>query len=535
MRFILLFYFSFLCVFIISAEMTFQDDLEKAEYFKEHKEYLQAAQAYRNLLSIDPKNYYYLTSISKMYKEAKDYEMAISYYQRLLHLYPLDTSAKFELGQIYYFEKKDAEAVPLLEEVVAKEPDNFRAIILLLRMAIRNKEDAKAMYYLSKAEAIDKSDEQVWKLASKYYLSKQQYYNAYKYLFNTYQTVSSEELEFLVWDLRPYIYPSINISSLYAQERERDLVENIMTTEIDTWNHKVNLTIPLKDYFRIVNTFHFGSIQQINLVNGLNNYFVDVYHYLFGVEVIKEPHLLMKIYSGQKWGKNKPPVIFPFYREILWEPSVMIRYSHPNHLASISGYKDSYMGRHFSSDPSALFVKRKLVEAYYEFRDSQSMSSIGILANVGSYQATEANFRKLVSMWARYDVNPNPFHMVFEYKYEFSTFKKVDPDYSSYRAGYIHQGKISLIRSWKNRGFLDCHYTLLWNKRRDLINESVAIVDYGSFPNELKLNIYTAHIIECVGSKNLGHQFNLDLRFSYYMDSNDYRAALGQIGLQWLF
>lgn len=518
-----------------SKEKRFRDYLEEAEHFKSEKRYIESARAYRQLLRIDPKNLYYLSSIAKMYKQAKDYPMAISYYERLLHLYPNDVEALYELAQIFYIKKQDDKAESLLLRAHEIEPENYSIVLLLLRIAIRNHHDDKAKEYLGKAESIDKLAEPTWRAGAQYHMSKHNYQEAYKYLFNTNQLVSNEELEFLVWDLRTYVYPSAEVNSAYSQERERDLVSKLMTTQINTWAHQASLLIPFKDYFRITNTFNCGSQQQINLINGSNNYYVDLYSYLFELEVIKNPNLLMKLFSNQKWGENKPPVNFNFSDSLLWEPGVSIRYSDPHHLLSFSGYKDSYMGRHFGVDSRALFVRRILAEIYYEFRDPNSLSSIGVLGNAGTYKATKGNIRKLFSIWARYDVNPNPFHMVFEYKYEFSTFKRVSEDYSSYRAGYLNQGKVSLIRAWKNRGYLDCNYTFLWNKRRDLVNESLAITSRESRPEELKLNIYIAHIIECVGNKTLGKNFDLNLKFFYYMDSNDYRTAGGKLGLNCLF
>ncbi len=461
-----------LCIFLIfclsatsfSEEKRFRSYLDEAEYFKDHKQYLKSAEAYRHLLRIDPKNLYYLTMISKMYKLAGDNERAVSYYLRLLHFYPEDTSAEFELGEIYYKAEMYQRALPLLEDVCEKDIENYRAALYLARIFTHTGETDKAKYYLDRLYKLDRTAPATWHAGKNFYLSQGRFKDAYKYLFDTYQTVGQEELNYLVLGLRPYIYPSLNLDSSYTEEREKDLITKMVTTEINTWNHSLDLTIPLPPHFRVINRFTFGDQRQVNLQLGKNNYFVDVYNYLVGLEVINEPNFLMKIYSNQKWGADKPFTFFPYKHQLLWEPAISFRYSNPNHLASISAYKDSYLSRHFGNNFRTLFIKRKLVEAYYEFRDSNSLSSIGFMGNTGTYTSVKNNFRSLISLWARYDVNPNPFHMVFEYRYEFSTFRRIDRDYSSYRAGYQHLGKVSLIRNWKRRGFLDCNYTIFWEK-----------------------------------------------------------------------
>ena len=532
--FLLLLFFS--ASFGYSEEyLRFRDLIHEAKYYEQQKDYPKAIEAYKQLLSLDPRNLIYLTAVANLYKEMENYEMAESYYLRLLHYYPQDIEAKMNLGEVYYKTKNYDKAKLYLTEVVNEDPERFRAVVILARIYNKESNNKAAYKYLEMAHSIDPSDDQVWKLMSSYHVRQGNHSAAYDYLFATANLTDSPELQYMMWGLRPYIYPSLKIMSSYSQERERDLVSKLMTVQLDTWMHGLDLTIPIKSNYRFINRFFFGPVRQINLVNGLNNYYLNEYNFTTGFEIYREPNFLMRVLSNQRWAQDKPPVIFSFKGKVVWEPSLSFRYASENHMFAISGAKDSIIGRNFRGETEALFVRRKILNALYEFRDSKSFSAIGIEGNIGTYQSKQSSFRKEFYTWARYDMNYAPFHMVLEYKYDFSTFNFIDPDYSSHRAEYRHNAKISFIRVWKRQGTLDAHYHFYWDKRRDFVNEAVEINQVGVVPQELKLNIYTAHVIECIGSKTIGNSLDFEMKFMYYMDSNDYRTASGKLSLKWVF
>lgn len=523
--------------------LRFRDLIHEAKYYESKKEYAKAIEAYKSLLSLDPKNLIYLTAVARLYQESNNFEMAESYYLRLLHFYPHDIDAKENLGEMYYKTQQYAKAKIYLIEVVNEDPNRFRAILFLVRGYLKESNYRAAQKYLDLARAVDPSDEQVWRLMANYHIAQGNHSAAYEYLFTTAGITDSPEIQYMMWGLRPYVSPSLKLIASYSQERERDLVSNLMTTQIDTWTNGIELTIPILNHYRFINRYFFGPVRQINLVNGLDNYYLNEFNYTTGFEFYREPNFLMRAITNQRWGQSrgKPQLeggttIFPFKGKVVWEPSLFIRYASPNHMFAVSGSKDSIIGRNFAdNNTSSFFVRRKILDAVYEFKDSNSFSAIGIEGNIGTYQGQQSSFRKEFYTWARYDMNYAPFHMVFEYRYDFSTFNYVDPDYSSHRAEYRHNAKISLIRVWKAQGTLDAHYHFFWDKRRDLVNESAALTQQGDVPGELKLNIYTAHVIECIGSKTIGDRFDFEMKFMYYMDSNDYRTASGRLSLKWVF
>ncbi|MDN3504592.1 MAG: tetratricopeptide repeat protein [Rhabdochlamydiaceae bacterium] len=511
--------------------------IKKATQFEDEKQYKEAINIYKELLIDKPINREYLHRIALLYYRDQEYRESEKYYLAILKWYGTDIEASIWLARIYYRQQKFKLAQQYLEPVIEKHPDYIEAAVLLVRIYMALDEWEKAEERLEATVALDPDDVTVINLLGNVYVHNGQYSNAY----NEYKKAwieSGGDIAYLdrMIGVRDAARPHARTTVAFSQEREIDLVSQLLTTQINTWFTEFSYNYPLRDNVQVYAKGMYSPEQQFNKISNRNNYYVNNYANTLGFEYKYFNYLTLKMQSHLKWGTNKGKNnIFPFDTQTSWEPLVSLRVgnSHVNYAASI--YKESFVGRDFS-DLVAMYVRKRSVLNGVNFRFFNGKSIVGGDGTLSIYTGSRQNRLREFNLFAIQRIDTKPIAAIIEYKYLYGNFTKVDKEYFSYRARYRHFGTLRLIRPWGGRNAIEARYTFKWQKLREFVNVAEEIsANNARPPQELLLNILTANEFELVGKFSIRDHFTVEGGINYYFDSNQYKTMGGNLKVNYYF
>ncbi len=100
-------------------------------------------QAYRNILSSDPKNAKAAVQLANKLYDAGRYAEAIPYYQQALSIEPKDVGVSTDLGTAMYYAGRPDEALAQLEKSLAIDPSHAQTLFNIGIIRRDGKKDAK--------------------------------------------------------------------------------------------------------------------------------------------------------------------------------------------------------------------------------------------------------------------------------------------------------------------------------------------------------------------------------------------------------
>ena len=511
--------------------------VQEGSIYEQKKDYTKAIEIYQKLHDDDRLNYEYMYKLGVLYYRIDDLPQSERYFKMILKWYGTDIEAKIWLGRIYNREKKYQLAESYVEPVFRQHPDYIEVGELLARVYNAQGKRKEAIAVLNRLAQEQPENPNFHTQIGNLYASNEQYDKAYKQYKMAWED-SGKRTTYLdrMLGVRGYAKPHLDLLASYSQEREIDLVSQLLTTEINTWFTSARYTYPVNNHMRMYVQGGYSPEQQYNKISQRNNYYVNNYWNTIGADFQYKNYFRLKGQSNLKWGKNfQENNIFPFDSNWVWEPLLSARFAFWKIAYSAAIYKESFVGRDFS-DVVAFYVRKKSVMNALTIRLHNGKTILGGEGTLSNYYGSRFNKLKDFNAFIIQRLDHYPIKFIFEYKYLFGTFKQVDREYFSYRARYRHFGTIRAYYPWGARGRIEARYTFKWQKLREFVNVAEEIsINNARPPQELLLNILRADEIEGLITYNLRDHLRFTFSTQFYEDSNKYKTISGKLGLDYYF
>lgn len=146
------------------------DEIKKALDLYKNQDYQGAANEFENVLKADENNPNILNNIGLCYAKLANDDKAEEYYLKALSLNNKMVETYVNLADLYYKQKRIAEAINLLESAVTLMPDNIALKHYLARIYIDDKRYDLAIDQLSEVlDASPKNTDAYWDLGNVYF------------------------------------------------------------------------------------------------------------------------------------------------------------------------------------------------------------------------------------------------------------------------------------------------------------------------------------------------------------------------------
>ena len=508
-----------------------------AKKYEKEKKFQQAADIYEELLLQNPTNYKYKYRLGRLYSFQKKWSLSEKYFLLCLKEVPKDYDARLALSRMYYWKNDYFSAQKEVLIVIDNVPKYTDAYILLGRIYSAQGQQKKARKAFKKALSLDPQNKEVLLPLGQLEFSTQHFKDGKKYFKKAYKVNENKPYakdQYI--NIKSYVDPSIKLMISGAQEREKDLISKLKTTQINYFTTKLKFIYPINDHFHPFATFLYAPEKQKNLILKRYNYNVNNYYYTLGLESFFKNNFSAKLMLPTRVSRDHNLNIFPFHNKTRFEPSLLFKYSTQRNLFIFRGYLDSFIARRFV-DFFSYLVRRNNLTGIYEHRiPFQPLSFyIGGKLYFAFYENIPKNTKYEGDFWSTIKF---PFfigNFLIRYEYKCKSFDKRVPDYYTYKREETHFAKFSFNKKWLPGKYLELSYTHQWRRVKDMTNEATEVTSTGSLPEILLLHRYEGNIYEAFFSIVIGTSCHLEASAYYYTNTDDYEAWVAKGGIKWVF
>lgn len=509
---------------------------QSARAFELESRFSDAEKIYLEMLKTDPCDPEVTYRLGRLYSWIDEFSKSEYYLQLTMDLRPKDLDAQTAYAYLLYRMQDFDAAAEEINRVLKESPDNIDALVAggLIENARNNEKIAKRRFkeVLFLEPEMPEALIGLGRIADRYGQYKKAFdYYQRAYFQNPYNYAAYDG----VYNNRPYVNPTVFTKGIYSQERENDLISKERSVQMNTTFGSLGVLMPVSDHFRTYTNFDYLGTEQVNLIQKIDNYMVNSYFWIFGGEVFFKRYWTAKVQNAIKWSHTSALTLLPFEQKTSWEPLISLRFSSEYFFASSAAYMDSFIGRNFQNVRS-FNIERKNIVMSLGGRYYPPLGSYGVVGRHSNYNDSFNNHEDDIEIWFQTPGLPMFGVWYFRYAWNWGSYAKVNPDYSSYRYRARHNlsGFFVLTR---DPGYdLELSYTWRWVKERDFSNEATTTADLilGQ-PATLKKNIYNGHIIKALLRKSFATHLFVELSTFYYTDSNKYRTWMGQGEIRYLW
>ncbi|MCB1082623.1 MAG: tetratricopeptide repeat protein, partial [Chlamydiia bacterium] len=512
------------------------EELALAREYETASQFSKAEAIYLTLLKEHPNNLGVEYRLGRLYSWMERYQKAHFYLQKVISVDPNYTDARVAYAYLLYREKRYVQASREVHVVLRKDPTNIDALVAsgLIDAAVGKDDAAKKQFkaVLRQEPEMPEALIGLGRIASKRKESEKSFnYFEKAYVQNPYNYAATSG----VATMRPFVFPTFFAKGSYSEERENDLILKVRTTQMNTTFGSVGAIVPLSDHVRLFNHWDYLGTEQVNLVQQIDNYMVNSFFWNFGGEVYFKRYFTLKGQNSVKWSWNSAKTLFPFENKTSWEPSLTLRADWKGLLGSAAAFFDSFIARD-STDARSFLIERKnlLLSSAYNYAPPYGLFGVEV-KNI-NYADHFNNKKRELDAWIQSPALEYGGNYFVKYHYMWGSFKKVSPDYASYRYRARHNIRGTYLLRRDPDTQIEIDYTWSWTKERDLTNENnVILTPTLSTPQDIKKNLYTGHTIEVFFRRIYLTRLHVELSTLYYTDSNKYRAWLGKGELRYVF
>jgi hypothetical protein len=322
--------------------------------------------------------------------------------------------------------------------------------------------------------------------------------------------------------------PWLKGASLYAQERETDLITKVRSAQRNTFFSSLAYYCPLNDQSRLFVSGYGGTEREINLINGTDNFSVIEWKYGMGYDRLINPWLTLRSWCDIKQGHDRGgESTFPLGFRTRFEPGGVLVYSNPNCTASLSAVRDSFIVKEFA-DLISTFLPKDTYTGQAEYNHFNNWIYTGLLGFYSYYHDTPLNRQWEGQGWITIGYPKYDPYLFVQYRGRVSGFKFVQTNYYSYKRQWEQFSKIFFLKEIILNSELEIGYHRSWQWSRDLnqpINTAVFIERLFRITN--KAYVELRHIYR--------PNINLTFRAEYYTDTTEYTAWLTRGEIQLVF
>lgn len=514
----------------------FEEELSQARDYELQSQYTEAEAIYLKLLRENPNNLGIEYRLGRLYGWMERYRESRYYLQKVIAADPYYTDARVAYAYLLYREKRYSVAAREIETILRKDPSNVDALVAggLISTAQGKEQLAKKQFKLVLRQEPEMTEALIGlgRIAER----RQEFQKGFQYFISAYEkNPYNNGATSGVTGIRPSVKPTLFTKGSYSQERENDLILKVRTTQMNTTFGRWGMLVPVSDHVRLFNHWDYFGTEQVNLIQKIDNYMVNSFFWNFGAEVFFKRYFTFKGQNSVKWSWPSAKVLFPFERKTSWEPFLSFRMDYKGLAASSAAFMDSFIARD-SADARSFMIERKNLLLSMAYRYAPPYGLFGAEVMNINYNDSFKNKKRALDAWIQSPALELGGNWYLKYLYQWGSFKKVNPDYSSYRYRARHNIRGTyLIRRDPNTQ-IEIDYMWSWTKERDLTNENnVILTPQLSTPQEIKKNLYNGHTIEAFFRRVYFTQLWVELSTMYYTDSNKYRTWMGRGELRYVF
>ncbi len=521
-------------------ELNLLEETNKAKAFEQEQKIQESIEIYKKLHQTYPENPDYLYNLGRLYYRLNNYQEAEKYLLKCIEIDPEQYDARLYLAYVYFNQKKYDKASKQLYVVIDNVPSYSDAYLLMGRIHQAKQQDQLAEQYLKKALSTRAPNEESWFYLGALYSKK----SGYKKTLQAYEKAYDYNKDNInartgIVAVKEFVNPSIDTLNSYAQEREKDLVTFIRTTQLNFITSSTILRYPINDNFRPIFGFYYVPEKQKNLIIHINNYNVNIYKYLAGIDMFYYNNWTTHFDFLFKHGKNNGFAGFPFRKRTSFEPSVWTKFTSIKHLAFFNYYVDSFIARNFI-DVFSYFMRKQQIYALYEHRFKLPYTNLGLDGEYELYRKTKgnrtSNERRTATFWGNIGIPLDiAGYFIVKYRYQYREMENIVFDYASFKNEVTHFIQLKYIKTWIPQSFFEVAYTYQMRRYKNLTNEARIITAALQEPQVLPIHKYRGHSIEPAVNVVFGTSLHAKLSGLYYINTDDYGAWFIKGQLKWVF
>lgn len=496
---------------------------------KEESTRYKALEIYEYLIGCMPKNCDYLLYYGRLLNWMKQEHQAEIVLEKALEECPEYFDVALILATIYKKQERRGEAIQLLKRFSEKQ----EAKLLLGELSLYCKRYCEAQNYFQSALEDDEDDDIARRGLARslynqlrYRASRQQF----KYLICQ-EPCDDVLLSEYFYYVKPYtnwaIVPEFRYTS--AKESDPDLDAPVVRTLYVSSN--LTLHTPVCDRWALDwrGIFFRQREKDIYPPTGIN-YNV----YMSGGQLASHVYLNNNLrwdLTGkviQAWGEGD--MNFPFQERTSFEPASYIVYDSEKELFVLGGNYESFVIKNFARDRSEL---QRF--AYSEIRYGRRFPKWKLEPEIHGWAAFSFyrdylnNVRNLEALWIRTKLPFCDKGFSIFYLAERSGFKKLNPNYYSYKLQWMNTIGVNYFKRICSRGYLELMYEQRWRSTRNLF---LPVGDTVYVAPKLFVRAYRPSI-------RLGYRFRdkvlVELGAHYYKDTFPYRDYSLHANILWYF
>jgi tetratricopeptide (TPR) repeat protein len=450
-----------------------------------------------------------------LYFRGHQKEKAEHYLKKSLEIDPKNIDADITLAYLYISEGRLQEAQKLFE----KHPNHCEAIVGLARLKQSQSKTRKSNpHYI---EALDKcpADHQLLKEAAKAAQSSRNFKEAKEY-YSLY--IPQNPLDFRVWEesqiTRSYTNSGFLLDVTYTNAKENDPILGVPVVKDFYTYASFDSILPVNDDLRFDLKGFFYNQKEVNIFSYGLNYNVDLSGGQTSVEYLFMDQCRFQAFARAfcAWQQNDPLfAYFPF--EFTWnfEPGAYFEYNSPFCIFYLDAHIESFITKNFQEN-SSILIPLGSEEIFFLFRPNVYLNP-QIETSLILKQLWDNNFEPVATIQARCNLPFLEKYLTFQYRFEYSSFKFLTPNYFTYDLQYWQFAELTF------------HYYLLKNLYFKAIYEfnlqltKNLIQPIGNFLNITQKQSLTGNKITC----NLTYRYLDHIRFAieghYYRNTLIYR------------
>lgn len=418
-------------------------------------------------------------------------------FQECLDISPNYTDALYCLANIYKREEKWAKAEEYYQKAICCQPSDYliRKDLAHALVAQQKLDDAKEQYILFLTE--DPSDSKSW-----------------------------NELRFVKSNLKPNI--SFYGTYTSSEENDPDIEEPVVR---DNYLYtKGGVSIPINPSWNLnIGSFYYQQ-EELNIYRGGTNY--DVWQagltFLSNLSFANywRWHAAARAFHASPTGSS---MTFPFSGTTRFEPDIAFIYTKMPHLAAIDLHLESFFTKNFSIMRTEL-LNLLVMELDYLWRPDWNLRPEleTIFRGVKFYDSIH-NWQNMELLKLRTYLPYLPQFFQLNYQFQHAHFKKLSPNYFSYKQQFINKLGSLLSIPLRSSTKLEIHYEHSWQLTQNLLQP------IGTFIFAAKSQLLNGNRITATLTETYKDLLTLTLEGHYFQNNLPYHDWNINGSLSWQF
>lgn len=509
--------------------------LAQAKKMGENEDHAGAIQIYQYLTERFPDNPEYLFFLGREYVRAKYRCLAKEAFERSIEIKPDYSDSLIFLGRHYFADLQWEEAAYYYERAVRANPKDVAGFIGLARSKAALEQYVEANEFFQIGYAMEPYNVEVVVPYTAFLLMMRRYCEAEE-VYRIYE-VEKEDDEIYrrqIFDTSAYTTPTFYAKAGTAQEREKDIFSKRWVASLRYYNTEVGSIVPISEILRLTPRIRAGTTRQRLLVSKKTQFDVKSVgggvkaEWLFDIDWSMIADLSMESISN-----NHKPVILPTKNGLLFEPTLVFRYSHNENIFAFGELADSIIFRDFKKQHVRVVTRNAAV--LYTQKYFEDYRYMGFDAAWIWYQDRVHNQEQDATLWFQAGIPYLEDLLSVRYSCEYRHFYHETTGYYSFQYQLTHWLKLRSIKHWLSGAHYELEYWHGWRTTKGRNPQQQIVVTALDQLAPVRTVEYEIDQVFVTIGYMPNDDLDLTIGGTYYHDSFDYTIMGAKIQVEWRF